>query len=74
MSDGWGEFPFAEELEHCKKETASITLRMLADDVMKLKEKHEESWADVRQCETCDKVLELIAKRLEEVRGDAKAG
>lgn len=65
MSDGWGEFPFEEELEHCKKETVSITLRRLADDVMELRE-------DIRnlpsEIHVYDTVLELIGKRLKEVK------
>lgn len=69
MRDGWGEFPFEEELEHCKKETASITLRRLADDVMELKEKYKkESWTTFSERNACDEVLKLIAKRLEEVK------
>ena len=43
-------------------------MRRLADDVMELRKKNEESWANFPQRETCDKILELIAKRLEEVR------
>lgn len=63
MSDGWGEFPFEEELEHWKKETASITLRRLADDVIELR---EDIRNDPSENHAYENVLELIAKRLEE--------
>lgn len=65
MSDGWGEFPFEEELEHWKKETASITLRQLADDVIELRDDIHNDPAEIHAYDT---VLELIAKKLQEVK------